>query len=310
MINYKFTLTNKAGSSIDINDFTTDPDNFIALQDYPVSDVAIKNSETDREGQHGIWDFFSFYGKRSMTFSGVIVGVDEAHVETQKVALLKVLSLPPIPNTSNDGYINVKWTDANNDDWQIDAKLQSYPKFSRDMRKLYRLDFQFTLKSKNPEIESQDEIINSGVRAWEQGMLTLPTELPNSFSVDFNNKITVNNQGSLQSHTVIRIYGEDNLAITNPYIYNITTGKIFKLNITLNGSNEYVEIDSKNGTVIDQDGNDQSANVDGTSEYIILNVGENIIVFLSDESSGDNGPVKTWIYPEAEITISHRTTVI
>lgn len=309
MIGNTYTITNENGDSFKINDHVTDPNNFIALQDYPLFDVDVKNQEMDREGQHGIWDFNSFYGKRAINFAGVIVGETEADVETMRNQMLKVLALPPVPETQTAGYVTIEWSDANGDDWQIDAKVQSYPRFERGMKQNLRLRFQISLKAKNPEIESQIEEESTGLRGWETGEVILPVVLPTEISLVFDNIVTVANAGTVQAHTVIRIYGEDG-GITNPRIYNITTNKIFQVNTTLADATEWIEINSKLGTVVDQDGNDQSGLVDGTSEYILLNIGNNEIVFLSDESEGAGSPLTTWEYPEATFSVKHRTTII
>lgn len=309
MIGNIYTITNQAGDFIKINDHTTDPDNFIALQDYPLFDVDVKNEEMNREGAHGIWDFNSYYGKRAINFTGVIIGETEADVETIKTQMLKVLALPPIPEDESAGYVTIKWEDANGDDWQIDAKIQSYPRFQRGMKQNLRLGFQISLKAKNPEIESQTLLSSSGVRGWETGDATLPIELPAVIGLVFDNKMSVSNGGTVQAHTITRLYGEDG-GITNPKIYNITTNKLFKVNTTLADATEWIEINSKLGTVVDQDGNDLSGLVDSSSEYILLEIGTNEVVYLSDESEGAGSPLSTWEYPEATFSVSHRTTII
>jgi len=310
MIGYKFKITNNAGDFIYINDFTTDPLRFLALQDYPAFDVDIKNNEVAKEGQHGIFDFFSFYGKRVMNFSGVMVGEDEGDIETLKKQLLQIVSLPPIPSSTDDGYVTITWTDSNGDNWQIDGKLQGYPRFSRGLRQGSRLYFTLTLKAKNPEIESQEVTTETGYRGWPQGSALVPITLPAIFTTVYDKEFTCTNDGALTAHTVIRITGEDGITVTNPYILNRTTGKMFKVNIVLTGSDEYLDIDSKNGTVIDQNGDDQSGLVDGASEYILLAVGDNTVVYLSDESFGADSPVNTWIEPSAQISVAHRTSII
>lgn len=308
MINYKFKIENSNGDYIYLNDHITDPLRFFALQDYPDFDIDIKNYELAKDGQHGIFDFYSFYGKRIINFSGVMVGENESDIEILKAKLLKVISLPPNPSINDDGYITISWTDADNKSWEIKGKLNSYPKFNRDMRQLYRLDFQVAFKCKNPEIESQEEFSNNGIRGWRQGALLLPTLLPNNFDLIYNNEITVTNEGSVSANTKITITGEDGLVITNPLILNETTGKFFKVNITLADSSKYIVIDSKTGSVTDQDGVDRSGLVDSTSEYILLDIGDNKLVFLSDESFGANSPVNTWKYPASTFNVKHKTT--
>lgn len=310
MIGYKFKIQNSKGDNFYINDFVTDPLRFFALQNYPDFEVDIKNAELQKEGQHGVFDFFSYYGKRVINFQGIIVGETEEDIEVLKAQMLKVISLPPIPTATNDGNLLITWTDADGNDWQINGKLQGYPRFDRGMRQGSRLYFTLTLKCKNPEIESQAETSVDGVRGWQQGALLFPAVFPAILSLTYNNEFTVTNVGMIASHTTFKLSGEAGLVINNPYILNKTTGKIFKVNIALTDETKYITINSKTGTVIDQDGVDQSGLVDGTSEYILLDIGANQIVYLSDESWNDDSPVNTWIEPEAEVNVKHRKTII
>lgn len=310
MTGYKFKITNSNGDFFYINDFVTDPLRFFALQDYPGFEVDIKNAELAKEGQHGVFDFFSYYGKRLINFEGVIVGEDEGDIEDLKAQMLKVLSLPPIPVIGDEGNVKIEWIDANGNAWQIDGKMQGYPRFNRGLRQNSRLYFLVTIKCKNPEIESQIETSVDGVRGWQQGDLLVPAIVPGIFSVIYNKEFTVMNVGAIASHTKITIYGEAGITVTNPYILNKTTNQLFKVNITLNGADEFIIIDSKTGTVIDQDGVDRSALVDGSSEYILLDIGANQIVSLSDESWNELSPVNTWIEPTASVNIKHRETII
>lgn len=304
MINYKYKIENSNGDYIFINDFITDPNRFFALQEYPGFEVDVKNNEIAKEGQHGIWDFYSFYGKRVINFQGVMIGLTEADIETLKTQLLKIVSLPSIPENSNDGYVTISWTDANAKAWQVEAKLQGYPRFNRDLRQLSRLYFNIVLKAKNPQIESQTLTTTSGIRGWKSTNHLLASLLPMVFGTLYKNQVTVNNIGSVEAHTIIKIYGETG-GITNPSIYNITTGKTFKLNLSLADATKYVTINSKTGEILDQDGNDMSAFIDGSSEYILLIAGNNSIVYLSDEN-----PFATLTDPSAVIDISYRETII
>lgn len=309
MTGYEYTLTNRVGQSVKFNDFTTDPDNFIALQDYPVFDVDVKNQEIDREGQHGIWDFFSFYGKRVITFSGVIIGESEGDVETLKRQLLQVISLPSQPSAENDGMVLIQWTDANGSDWQIYAKLERPIRFDRPLKRNLQLGFVITMKAPSPEIESQEVITNEGMRGWQTGSLRLSTLLPAKINLIWQNAEIATNNGTVEAHTIIRLHGEAG-GVANPRIYNFTTGKTFQVNMNLADQTKWIEIDSKAGTVVDQDGNDQSGNVDPMSEYVLLAIGDNELVYLSDESSGADSPVNTWKYPAAEFSVAHRSTIL
>lgn len=305
MIGIQYTIENKAGASFVINDHTTDPENFIALQSYPQFDLDVKNTEINREGQHGIWDFFSYYGKRAITFQGVIIGESEEQVEAIKKNMQTVLGFPLQPTTANDGYVYLRWSDLDGGDWQIECKLVNLIQFSRPMRQQYRLDFSFSLKSPDPFIYSQELHSIAGFRGYERSGSTFPIALPTLLGISYKNLLTAVNDGAVDTHTIIRIYGEVDGAITNPRILNLTTGKSFFLDSTIADENGWIEIDSKNGTVVNQSGADLSGDIIGVSEFITLAAGTNELIYLSDED-----PLITLYEPSAPWTVAFRDTKI
>lgn len=301
MIGYIYTITNKQGESFSINDFTTDPDNFIALQQYPDMDIDVKNDEVALDGQHGIWDFFSFFGKRVISFNGVIIGEDEEQAELLRSKVMRVLTLPMQPTSADDGYVTVSWTDATGAVWSFDAKMSSSPRFSRSMKQKYRLDFLINLKTDNPFILSAEATEEEGTRGYLVYGVQFPIELPAQMGLTAIDSITVENDGTISAHTVIRLYGEVGGVITNPTIQNRTTGKTFTVNTTLADETKYIEIDSQEGSVVDQDGNDLSADIDDTGEFILLTSGENELIYTADDV------VRT---PAGEFLVIFRSTKI
>lgn len=287
MIGYEYTITNRSGDSFKINDFSTDPDNFIGLQQYPDMEIDVKNNEVALEGQHGIWDFFSYFGKRMIAFNGVIVGEDEEQVEILRNTIVQVLRLPMQPTDSDDGYVTISWTDATGSVWSFEAKIARSPKFSRNMHEDFKLEFLLTFKTDNPFILSAEAIDEEGVRGYFAYGVKFPLELPAQMGLVAINGIDIENGGTMAAHTIIRLYGEAGGVVTNPTIQNITTGKTFTVEVELADDTEYVEIDSQEGTVVDQDGNDLSADIDDESEFILLQPGENTLIYTADDEQRD-----------------------
>ncbi len=305
MIGTIFEIKNKDDVSILLNDHVTTPSQIIALQSYPQFEVDIKSNEVEREGQHGIWDFNSYYGKRMISFSGVIVGMSEADVETVKNKLMRVLSLPSQPDAVQNGYVTISWTDSQGASWQVEAKLNKDVNFDRKIKEVFRLDFNFTVKASDPYIYAQVLRQFAGVRGYTQLGATFPIILPATIGLSEHNVLSIENTGQVMVDTIIRLYGEDQGDITNPRIVNKTTGKTFQLNLVMAGADEYMDIDSKEGTVVDQDGNDRSADIDGASQFILLKQGVNDLVYKSDED-----PVITLETPTALWTIKFRPAKI
>lgn len=311
MLGNTYTLTNSAGETITFNNYATGGSaNFILLQDYPSFDIEVKSQEIAKEGQHGIWDFYSFYGKRLITFSGKIVGENELEVATIKDQLLRVVALPPQPVAGNDGYCTLSWTDELGRALQMQVKVTSPIRFNRPIADKRTLNFQLLLKADNPFLYSLTETSLAGLRGYEMGSITLPVTYPTSMPWVYEQTLTVDNTGTVQADTTIRLYGGTSFAITNPRITNLTTGRFMQINTSLADETEYIEMDGINGTVVDQDGNDLSGLLEAGSQFIKLEVGENILYYISDENEGATNPVVTRIEPDEVMTIDYFTRYI
>lgn len=308
MIGTLFTLTNKAHPerSIVINDRVTNPAKFIALQAYPSFEVDVRVDEINREGQHGIWDFFSFYGKRVITFEGVILGTDEEDVTEVRDLLQQVVELPAQPTTADDGTVIISWTDPAGREVQTEAKVAATPRFARNMRETYKLDFFLTLKAADPSIVSQEVFEVNGLRGYPHGGFTLPFSLPVMLGSEYINKFTVENIGNTVADITIRLYGSLHMVLNNPTITNLTTGVFMKLNIALADNTEYVSINTRTGEVVDQDGNDLSGLIEAGSGFPRLNLGENELFYTTDESVGAYSPPVTHVDPDEIVETEHR----
>lgn len=286
------------------NDF--DSASFIALQAYPTFDLEVRNDEIAKEGQHGTWDFFSFYGKRLIIFEGVILGETEAQVQALKDQLSLVCLLPLQPTSADDGTIVISWTDPLGRDVQTEAKVSTAIRFNRKMRETYRLDFILTLKSPNPVIEAQEVTEIEGVRGYPLSGLMLPFELPALLAETLINKVEVENVGSAVADMTVRLYGSANRENNNPRITNVTTGEFMQINVTLADETEYVEINTRNGTILDQDGADLSGDLETGSTFVRLQPGVNELLYTTDKSTGDESPVATHVDPDEVVETEHR----
>ena len=305
MIGTKFTLTNKDGESIIINDHVTNPSQIIALQSYPNMEVNIKNRDIDKEGQHGMYEFTSYYGSRLVNFQGVIIGDTIADVEAVRQKLIKVLQLPVQPTSTRDGVVTVKWTDNASESWQVEARLARDVSFSRPMRRPLQLDFNLSMKSVDPFIVGQTANNLFGIRGYVQSGAQIPIGLPATIGTIQQGVMNPVNNGAVYAHTTLRLYGESQQEITSPRVVSLTTGDICEIDTTLADETEYVEIDSKTGSITNQDGTDLSGFLTAESTFILLATGANQLMYLSDED-----PTSTLLAPTAQWTLSSRNTRI
>lgn len=293
MIGVLYTITNKTGDSFSINDHVTDPDNFIALQSHPDFSLSIRSSRVPLQGQHGVVQNFSYYGGRTIVFQGVIVGEDEASVIAIRDQMQNVLKLPAQPSESDPGDVTISFTDPTGRALSMVARLDAAPQFDRDLGFDMTLRFQITLFSKQISFVGSTVQTQSGTHGWRDGLLTVPFQSlkTTGFTIGsvWRNKVTINNGGNTSAKLTARLYGSDTRIINKPKVLNITNGLYFQVDTTLNSSLQYVEINAANGTVVDHNGNDLSAYIVDGSSFVNLDVGDNDIVYLSEDNDTSNG---------------------
>ena len=209
---YKFLNKNSGDSfTIGLNDDGTgacSSGKGAILQAYPIFELAVRNDQRNKAGQHGIWDFFSFYGQRNIGFQGILLESSHAQLVTLQNKIRRVLALPaqPILDT-DDGYIDITWTDANGIEWSIDAKITTDVKFSRVLREQTKCSFMINMKASNPYILSSTEYSEEQLRGWRSGSMYLPVFLPGKINIGYNEVLNIYQDGTADSPGTYRISG-------------------------------------------------------------------------------------------------------
>lgn len=193
--------------------------NGMLLQDNPAFELDIRNEELDKAGQHGIWDFFSFYGKRNITFTGIILASSYSNLTHLRNLIKSVLSLPSQPiNGVNDGYITITWTDSENVEWSVSAKLTQDVQFSRNSGNQLTCSFFVNLKASSPYILSTETHAISYYMGWKQGSMPVPMFLPSSATDRYNDIVNIYQSGTGEAPATFRLYGP----AVNPVLRKLT----------------------------------------------------------------------------------------
>lgn len=293
MIGQKVTIKNhQSGEEIVINDHS-DPENVIALQQYPQFEPDISNNNVARQGGHGEFSLPNYYNGMNITLEGVIVGENESNVHDIKNKLNRILQLPvkrALDQADKAGdyppmfgnTVRLSFTSPDGKQKWIDATPTRQPSYNRNLKETFRLDFQFILRANNPFLvvdpDPNDEITLS-LGEYREG-LQMPTDVP--FNLDeqyLENEQTIN--VSEKSFTRIKMKGSDDGVLVNPQITNLTNNTFVKIRQPLSSGDSYFEIDGLYKTMKDQDGRDVSAYSQG--DYIILEKGNNKLVYTAED---------------------------
>ena len=148
-----------------------------------------------------------------------------------------------------------------------------------------RFQFQVTLLCSNPALLSAREYVN--VTEWRDG-LRFPFQLPFSFRKRGGTSVVINNEGNLETPVLIQFYGP----ALNPVIWNESTHEHVKVNAELKDG-DVLEINTDFGakSVIRRSGNEavnMNQVLDLTSRFFWLQLGENLISYISDSEAQKN----------------------
>jgi hypothetical protein len=193
---------------------------------------------------------------------------------------------------------------------QLEAKVNAVVKFDRDRADKRTLRFNLSMKAANPFIETTDVIVVSGMRAYEAGVIQLPVLYPTTMPLEWQQSITVANTGNSRAESTLRLYGSSHFNITNPTITNLTNGQFMTINTILTGVDQLISMNSKAGLVLDGNGNDLSGLLADGSEFIKLEIGNNILVYTSDENVGVTSPLVTRLAPDEKVEAEFRNVTL
>lgn len=268
------------GDFVVLNDVSTDPSNYYTISESPDFKLGVRNSNRNRLGRHFIKSFYSFYAEREINFKGQIIAQSKQQMENLVDDLRKVLALPPLPTTGNDGFVIVKWTDANGRDWQCNAKISDDVKIVSSLGLPYLREYEINLICEDGLVYSQDLFSVSGITSYYAGSLLLPCHLPVSIPNVWWNEVGLDNDGNFYTPPLIRIYGY----AENPKVELTNTGDFIKLDGYTIPAGSYVEIDVANGTIELDDGTDLSGYLSTDSVWFYLESGNNVLRLTHDGS--------------------------
>lgn len=258
----------------------------------------VRNAERAFAGNHGIIDYQSFIGKRTLTFQGDIIGRSEEDVREAIKQLQIAFSLPAVYTPSSNGYHTLQWeTQAGEEQYQCNAKVSTLPRIDKAFKVKNHRTFFVALKCEDPRLYSQ-ELITANLRyTWYQAGQYLPMYLPTYLSSVSIYEKNLYNGGNFGTAPIIRINGGS----VNPQVWNKTHDIKMKLNATI-ADDDYYEIDVFNHTVKDKAGNNKINSVDSDSDWLWLMPGDNYIDFTDERPS----PLISGDIPEEQVSFSYR----
>lgn len=243
-----------------------------------------KYSVSDILQKHGVKIGNVLFKNKSFSITLVVLGTSFADLENKRSALFQYLSVNPY---SEDDKIAFEFTLLNN---QVVTLSGVIKQVNSDVSKddMLATVVNFVVETEYPLLLSKQSYQqNIGISIG--GGAAVPMEIPLDFTAGAALYTTVTNGGNVFAFPVFKIYGQ----LTKPVLTDVLNSVSMSLDMTI-ASGDWIEIDTYNRTIVDQDGNNQLDKL--LDDFLRLMVGVNNFQLLSDDA-GDDGYIEvTWQY--------------
>lgn len=242
---------------------------------YNVSDILQK---------HGVKISNALLKNKAFSLAFMVKGDDFEDLENKRSAVFKALTVNPYEENDK---INFQFTLLNNQVVQIDGVVKDVtPDVSKDQ--LLFNPMNFIIETEYPFLTSVQQY-QATIPITTGGGGAIPSAIPFSFGSGVGGYTEITNGGNVFAFPVFRLYGK----LTTPVLSDVINNRDLTLNMTIDNG-DYIEIDTYNQTVIDQDGVNQLDKLDG--DFLLMFPDVNRLKLLTDDVSDVGYVVVTWNY--------------
>lgn len=245
---------------------TTDNRNFMINEVTGLEMPPVRLVNYNLAGEHFGLFVSAFYGKRSFTLRGWVIGDTQTDFISKRDEIQNALGILA-------GEQSVLITLANARALQIDAICTGLD-FMPQPGDVNAAKFSASFQASFPFLVSQVETATPIYLPTGGGGSVPPAEMPAGIAADSGGTLTAVNAGNGVYYPSARIYGP----VTNPALRNDAISKELDLTITL-AAGEYIDVDFKRKTIVDQSGVNRYAIKSGDWWYI--QPGSNLIKYLA-----------------------------
>jgi hypothetical protein len=281
LLNVQYTFTNNdTGQSITFSD-GTDTTEIVVIHTIPTGlhSAIIRQAQENLSFRDGIQSGDAYLGAKVITWEIIMVADSEAKM-ISLINKIRKIFMPPVERGLNKTLHRLTFTDVDGYAKYLDYEIETFPQFSKTVNNHVRMDCVFTIRANDPRYYAQTVSQSVLSSLYVSGGLQVEAQVPAQLAIAFVGGVVIVNNGSYKSSPKITIRGP----VTNPILYNLTTGQALKYNVTLlAGENIYCDCVTGQTT---KNGSDNSSELADDSTFIDLISGNNRLLFTDYTLSG------------------------
>lgn len=240
--------------------------------------LSTRNFISSRQDFHGTISKPTFADGKLIDVKGEIFSTSKASRGTIKNTVANLFKIEEFPAEENE-LKKLEFKDDDNSEWYIWAKVYTMPDYEHERGEPV-ITFSLQLYAPDPLVLSKNAKTESGNYGLFGGV-NLPVELPTDLAGSLN-YIECENEGNFAAKALITVEGE----IENPKVMNLTTGRYFKLNLSM-VAGDILIINTNDNTVELNGVNVLGDRADG-SNWLFVNSGTNYFILTGDDFDFDD----------------------
>lgn len=252
-------------------------------------DVDMRTEDRERPLEHGMYETYSYYGRRIFHGEGQLLGDNATNYMSRRMDMQKALIIPPRTGVRAPLRLDLTF-DGIGDKLQSYCTLDSYPELPMAVPNYALTDFLISLKSFDPVLYSATQrsailpapVITTGA--------PFPLVFPVDFSASSGSDGLATNSGNITTYPRAFITGP----ITNPQLTHVEKNQSLRFDGLILNSGDSITVDFKQRVALSSAGGNFYGSITPDSIFWALEPGDNTFRFTADRASAPSTLVMYW----------------
>lgn len=252
-------------------------------------DVDMRTEDRERPLEHGLYETYSYYGRRIFHGEGQLLGDNATDYMTRRMDMQRALIIPPRTGVRAPLRLDLRF-DGIGDLLQSYCTLDSYPELPMAVPNYALTDYMISLKAFDPVIYAAAQ----RTAALPAPAITTGAPFPLVFPVDFSESSGTDglarNNGNITTYPRAVISGP----VTNPRISHIEKGQTLRFDGLILNAGDSVTVDFKQRVALSSAGGNFYGTITSDSTFWTLEPGDNTFRFTADRAAAPSTLTMYW----------------
>lgn len=252
-------------------------------------DVDLRQEDRERPLEHGLYESYTYYGRRTFHGEGQLLGDNATNYMTRRMDMQRALIIPPRTGIRSPIRLDLQF-DGLGDLLRSYCTLDGYPELPMAVPNYALTDFMVSFKSFDPILYTAAQRSASIPAPTIATGAPFPLIFPIDFSSSSGTDGLARNNGNITTYPQAVITGP----VTNPVLININTDETLRFDGLILNSGDSITVDFKQRVAISSSGGNFYGTITSDSVFWTLEPGDTTFRYTADRASAPSTLTLYW----------------